>query len=559
MKNLSIKTKITITFSILLLAIGVLGGVALYGLDQMNSSLSSVGKMWLPKVIIVSDMDNTIGAIRLSRSVALLSSTPEQEEAAKILINKNLEKLDLIQKNYEALITEEDEKNLYADFQAKWDIYKGVAKKVFELNAANKKAEAIAMFMADGRATSGAASLVVKDIVKYNNDRAAESVTTGENVSNGSKITIFTIIGIAIATALTMGYTLVKLISTPITQICSVMNQLADAKWDTYVPLQDRGDEIGVMAKTVKVFAKNGHDGDVLRTAQNKEDAQKAQRVKLMETYIAEFEESVSSVTRGLSAAATEMQASAQSMSAIADRTSNQANMVATAANEASNNVQTVASAGEELSASITEISKQMSRAADVANFAVTQAHTTDEQMQTLSAAAEKISAVMQIISKIASQTNLLALNATIEAARAGEAGKGFAVVAAEVKNLASETEKATDDISTQVHNMQTISEQAVHAIKEISETIGQISNISIAVSAAVEEQGSATQEIARNVQEAARGTEEVTTNITSVTQAAIETGKSSAQVLDAVGELARMTDDLTSQVTKFLARMRAA
>lgn len=557
MKNISIKTKITIAFSVLLIAISVLGGVAVYGLNQMNSGLNSIGKTWLPKVVLTEKLDTTIGAIRRSRALNLLSSTPEQEDASKKQTQKYQEQLADAQKELEALITTEEEKNLYADFQKKWDNYRSIAKKVFEMNDIDDKASAIDLFMGDGRTSFLAASTAAQSLVKYNEDGANAAVTAGGDIANSAKITIFIIIGVAIATALGMGYMLVLFISSPITRISSVMGCLADAKWDTPVPFQDQKDEIGLMSRAVNVFAKNGREAESLRAAQDKENVAKEMRSKLMDTYISEFEESVSSVTRGLAAAATEMQASAQTMSTIADRTSNQANMVASAATEASNNVQTVAAAGEELSASITEISKQMSRASDVANFAVSQAQTTDAQMQSLSGAAEKISAVMQIISEIASQTNLLALNATIEAARAGEAGKGFAVVAAEVKNLASETEKATEDISTQINNMQSITSQAVQAIKEISETIGQINSISMAVASAVEEQGSATQEIARNVQEAARGTEEVTSNISSVTQAAMETGASSAQVLTAAEELSRLTEDLAGQVNKFLGRVR--
>ncbi len=271
-----------------------------------------------------------------------------------------------------------------------------------------------------------------------------------------------------------------------------------------------------------------------------------------------DFETNVKSVVDTVSAASTEMQATAQAMSATAEETNCQSTVVAAASEQATNNVQTVASAAEGLSASVSEISNQVSQSTKIARAAVEKATGTNAQIQELATAAQKIDEVVKLISDIAAQTNLLALNATIEAARAGDAGKGFAVVASEVKSLANQTAQATDEIAAQISAVQSATTSSVSAIEEITKVINEINEISNAVAAAVEEKGAATQEIARNVQEAATGTREVSSNISGVTQAASETGTSAQQVLEAAGELSRQSEGLSGQVDQFLRQVRA-
>jgi methyl-accepting chemotaxis protein len=221
--------------------------------------------------------------------------------------------------------------------------------------------------------------------------------------------------------------------------------------------------------------------------------------------------------------------------------------------------VQAVASATEELSSSVSEIGRQVQESSNIASQAVRQAQQTDARINELSQAAGRIGDVVKLITAIAEQTNLLALNATIEAARAGEAGRGFAVVASEVKQLASQTAKATEEISAQIASMQTATQDSVGAIKEIGGTIGRISEIAGAIAAAVQEQGAATGEIARNVGEAAKGTAEVASNITAVNRGAGETGSASAQVLISAQSLSAESDHLKAEVEKFLSTVRAA
>jgi len=337
------------------------------------------------------------------------------------------------------------------------------------------------------------------------------------------------------------------------------MRKLAAGDLKAAVP--DAGnDEIGAMAQALRVFKDNAVEMRRLESerAEIKERTERERRASML-SLAERFEQSVKGVVEAVASSSTEMQASARSMAAIAEDTDHQTTKVASVSQQASMSVETVASAAEELSASVNQIGQQATQSAEIAGRAVDEATRTDKIVEGLARAAERIGAVVQLISEIASQTNLLALNATIEAARAGDAGKGFAVVASEVKSLASQTAKATEEITAQIMEIQGATGQAVGAIRSIAGTIGKINEIAREIAAAVQHQGKATEQIAASVDEAASGAREVTTTISGVTRSAAETGKSAQQVLGAATELSRHGEKLRGEVDTFLATIRAA
>ncbi|MBL9035955.1 MAG: cache domain-containing protein [Rhodospirillaceae bacterium] len=349
-------------------------------------------------------------------------------------------------------------------------------------------------------------------------------------------------------------------IARPLVAATANMNRLAEGDKSIEVRNTELKSEIGELARALEVFKRNAIEMERLAAEQEELKKQaEAERRRGMLEMADKFEASVSGVVNAVTSAATELQATAQSLSTTAESASHQSNAVAAAAEEMTQNVQTVAAATEELSASIREIGNQVTESTRIVGSAVNQADDTNAKVKMLAEAAQKIGDVVTLINEIAGQTNLLALNATIEAARAGEAGKGFAVVASEVKNLATQTARATDEISGQIRAIQDATASSAEAINGITQTIGRVSEISTAIASAVEEQGAATQEISRNVQEASAGSAEVSTNITGVTQASQQTSAGSSEVLSAASELARNGEKLRQEVDAFLRTVRAA
>ncbi len=429
-------------------------------------------------------------------------------------------------------------------------------------------ADAVSMFMAAAKTADAAATAKAADglgdavsgFLPQGDDRLEQLLQTRIDGFRSVVFNRLAIVFALVAAGLLFVYLIARSIVMPITQLTATMKRLAER--DLAAPLHgtERRDELGAMARTLQVFKDGMVESDRLRDEQEAMKSRaEAEKRQAMDRLASQLEASVGQVVRVVSAQVSQMESSAQSLSSSAEEATRQTSAVAAASEQASANVQTVASATEELSASIGEISRQVAQSSRIAAGAVSEADRANQMVQSLAEASQKIGAVVALITDIANQTNLLALNATIEAARAGEAGKGFAVVAAEVKNLANQTAKATDEIGGQISGVQSATHEAVQAIQAIGKTIGEINHIAATIASAVEEQSAATKEIARNVEQAATGTQEVSSNIAGVSQVANDTGSAATQVLSSARELAQQSAGLKAAVDQFLTHVHAA
>jgi methyl-accepting chemotaxis protein len=420
--------------------------------------------------------------------------------------------------------------------------------------------EAIAKSYAAVTAAYTAHRKVVDEIVKQATDLNAATEAEARRQISSYSIVLWSV-SILVLGLLAAGVIwMVRGVSRPVAQMTAAMKRIASGELDCEVPARERRDEIGAMAGAVQVFKENA----VQMHAMEAEKAALADRAAgdrkaTLRAIAADFEQAVGGIVESVSSAATKIETTANSLSLTAEKTQALSVAVATASEQSSSNVQSAAAASEEMASSVDEIGRQVQQSRQVSEQAVAQAQNTNQRIDALSQSATRIGEVIKLIAEIAGQTNLLALNATIEAARAGEAGRGFAVVAQEVKALASQTAKATEEIASQIGQIQMATSETVSSIEDVCKTIASMSEISATIAAAVEEQGASTQEIARNVQEAALGAAQVSANIASVSEGAQQTKASAADVHGSVSGLADESRHLRESVQRFLARLQAA
>jgi methyl-accepting chemotaxis protein len=557
----AIRTKIICIVSILLLALAGSGLLAASNMRAMNADTHEIATNWLPSLKTLGDFNAGIILYRATLRAHMLAETIEEKDAVEVALEKIVEKNRGIRKSYEAMIATPEERALYNDWAKHWQEYKDIATKVIELSrkeAGHWPREAIELNKRAIKVGSESDAILAKDI-ELNNTSAENETRRAAETYSSALVILAAIVGTATILGAAVSFYVIRDISTGIASIVKPMQALGEGNLTAEVPHQGEKTEIGMMADALQVFknalvAKKAADEAAAHDAEAK-----IERGRRVDNITREFEQMIGEIVTTVSSASSQLESSAGSLSATAARSQELSTVVASASEEASTNVQSVASATEELSSSVNEISRQVQESARMARDAVGQARSTTERVSELSKAATRIGDVVELINTIAGQTNLLALNATIEAARAGEAGRGFAVVASEVKALAEQTAKATGEIGQQISGIQLATQDSVGAIKEISGTIEKLSEISSTIAAAVEEQGAATQEISRNVQQAAQGTQQVSSNITDVQRGATDTGSASSQVLSAAQSLSTDSGRLETEVAKFLTAVRAA
>ena len=557
--RMSIRSKIIAAFAAALACTLALGLLCVLRLGAINAAALDVHNAQLPSTQFLGELAYHSMRFRQLESTYLLARDGAAKAQEVETMGKVRAQAEQVRQAYQPLAGTSEERQLMQQTWNGWDAYLRLHDDFSAPARASDTAGLTALYRGDMRTTFNQFQDLLQRLIVFNVQEARVAGDEGMALSRSTEIWILGLVTAMALLSVAGCWSLIHGISAPIANMTEAMRRLAARDMAVAIPGVDRGDEIGAMATAVQVFKDNMITADRLSAAQAAEQDGRLRRGEQLAKLVHAFEGKIGNLVGFQAASATELEATAQTMSQSAGQARMQAASVATATEEASAGVQTVASAAEELSASISEINRQVAQSSRSTALAVENARRTDEIVRALADGAQKIGDVVGLISNIAGQTNLLALNATIEAARAGDAGKGFAVVASEVKSLASQTAKATDEIGAQIGQIQAATREAVEAIHGITTVIEEVSAISTTIAAAIEEQGAATAEITRNVQQTADATREVTAHITGVSTAAENIVSEANQVHVASKELSQHSEQLSHEVQAFIADVRAA
>jgi methyl-accepting chemotaxis protein len=522
--NLRLSVKLLLGFAAVLVLTTVLGLFSLAKLAAVRATTVDMAENWLPSVVVLCDMRNEEANMRRGQLRLGLALNAQDKAASKEVIAKAQAAFEKAQTVYEPLITGPEERRLYDSIVAAYKDYRRSDNELAEVEKRGKQAAVVEYIRTAQKERSDKLTAAIQADIEFNNNGAAQADKLSTAIYEGARLWIVSEILCSVVLGIAIALWIARLIGRPVREVCEVAKQVA------------AGDVTG----------------EEIEVRSTDEVGQLQHSINEMRTSIRDALHGISNNAQHLASSSEELSAVSHQMGANAEETSAQSNVVAAAAEQVSKSVQTVATGAEEMMASIKEIAKNSSEAARVAGQAVKVAENTNTTVGKLGASSAEIGQVIKVITSIAQQTNLLALNATIEAARAGEAGKGFAVVANEVKELAKETAKATEDISSKIDAIQADAQEAVTAIAEISGIIGQINDIQSTIASAVEEQSATTNEIGRNITEAAKGTTEIAQNIGGVAEGAKSTAEGAGNSQTAAAELARMAAELQQVVSRF-------
>ena len=556
---LSIRSKLIGVLSLFIAGMVGLGLFDLHSVRTIHGLMGEVQQNWMPGVRWATALKTEAGEVRAAVFEHILAANESGMDAAEKKFAAALESVAAAGREVEQRLSSADEKRLFEEFAGNWQRYQAALKEILGYSRQYAK-DAAGLYYNDKADPFIDNALAAADgVVALKTAGADAANLLADGAVRGAIQSVGTIVVLTLFLAAFAAFGLIRSIGSGIASVVAPMRALAAGDLAVEIPHRGRSSEVGLIADAVQVFKEALAQKRRLDEGVAEEGEAKARRARRLKEITQGFETSVGALSEALSASSDEMETTARSLAETAEETNRQALDVSAFADQTSLNVQTVAGATDELAASIREITRQITESSRTASAAVVNVKHTDEIIQSLAVAAQRIGNVVALISGVASQTNLLAVNATIEAARAGDAGKGFAVVAAEVKALANQTTAATNEIAAQVDHIQAATAGAVAAIREVDQIISGMNGTSVAVAAAMEEQGVATQEIARNVQHAALGTRQVSGSMQTVKGAAGEAGDAAHRVLEAARGLARHSSDLKRELEAFVVDMKAA